>query len=77
MKQILSSRFVDIPEGVTVVVKARVITVKGPRGELTKDFKKRQMSLVKLNDKRIRVDVWGGSRKNLLVLEPLPHTLRT
>ena len=42
MKQILSSRFVDIPKGVTVDVKARVVTVKGPRGELTKDFKKRQ-----------------------------------
>ena len=68
MKQILSSRFVDIPKGVTVVVKARVVTVKGPRGELTKDFKKRQMSMVKLNDKRIRVDVWGGSRKELACL---------
>ena len=68
MKQILSSRFIDIPKGVTVVVKARVVTVKGPRGELTKDFKKRQMSMVKLNDKRIRVDVWGGSRKELACL---------
>lgn len=26
----------EIPEGVTVEVNSRVITVKGPRGELTK-----------------------------------------
>ena len=32
MKQIIASRTVDIPEGVTMEVKARKVRVKGPRG---------------------------------------------
>ena len=68
MKQILSTRFVEIPEGVTVDIKARVVTVKGPRGELTKKFTHRQMSMVKVSDKKIRVDIWGGGRKDLACL---------
>ena len=33
MKQLVSSRNITIPEGVTVEVKARQVRVKGPRGE--------------------------------------------
>ena len=32
MKQIVASRTVDIPEGITLEVKARKVRVKGPRG---------------------------------------------
>lgn len=32
MKQIIASRTVDIPEGITFEVKARKVRVKGPRG---------------------------------------------
>ena len=32
MKQIIASRTVDIPEGITMEVKARKVRVKGPRG---------------------------------------------
>lgn len=39
MKQILVSQSVKVPEGVQVRVKARVVTVVGPRGKLTRDFK--------------------------------------
>ena len=68
MRQILSTRFIAIPKDVTVTIKARTVTVKGPRGELTKTFKSRQTSMVKLSDKKIRVDIWGGSRKDLACL---------
>lgn len=33
MKQLLTTRDITIPEGVTVEVKARKVRVKGPRGE--------------------------------------------
>jgi len=33
MKQLVSSRTITIPEGVSVEVKARKVRVKGPRGE--------------------------------------------
>jgi len=32
MKQIIASKTVDFPEGITVEVKARKVRVKGPRG---------------------------------------------
>ena len=68
MRTVLATRFVTIPAGVEVTVKARVVTVKGPRGELTKAFKSRSMDIVKISDKRIRVDIWGGTRKELACL---------
>lgn len=37
MKQLITSRILDIPEGVTVEVKARKVRVKGPRGEYTSE----------------------------------------
>ena len=39
MKEINAFELVTVPEGITASVKSRVITVKGPRGTLTKDFK--------------------------------------
>lgn len=39
MRQIISSRAIEIPEGVTVEVKARRVTVTGPRGTLVRHFK--------------------------------------
>ena len=38
MKYILKTEKIVIPEGVTVDCKARVITVKGPKGTLKKKF---------------------------------------
>ncbi|KAJ8466520.1 hypothetical protein OPV22_029072 [Ensete ventricosum] len=35
MKTILSSQTMDIPEGVTVKVNAKIVEVEGPRGKLT------------------------------------------
>ena len=39
MKYILKTEKIVIPSRVTVTSKARVITVKGPKGTLTKSFK--------------------------------------
>lgn len=36
MKQIYKEEAFDVPEGVSVTIKARVITVVGPRGTLLK-----------------------------------------
>ena len=37
---------VILPEGVTVVVKYNVVTIKGPKGELTKTFDRNAISIV-------------------------------
>lgn len=39
MKQIVTNQTVKIPEGLTVTVRSRLVTVKGPRGVLKRSFK--------------------------------------
>lgn len=39
MKQIVTNQTVKIPPGLTVTVKSRLVTVKGPRGVLMRSFK--------------------------------------
>ncbi|PWA40168.1 Ribosomal protein L6 [Artemisia annua] len=67
MKTILSSETMDIPEGVTITVKAKIITVTGPRGTLTRDFKHLNLDFMLITDeegnKKLKVDAWFGSRK--------------
>ena len=54
----------EIPEGVTATVKARVVTVKGPRGTITKDFKHLQIELTVAEDgKSLKVARWFTSGK--------------
>lgn len=65
MKQIVSSEFVTIPDGVTVTVSRRKVTVKGPRGTLTKDFSHGHLQLNMLGKKKLRVQKWFGTRKEL------------
>merc|ERR1719352_1648225 len=72
MKEILKTRFVTVPEGVTIDIKARTVTVKGPRGELTRAFKHRAMEMTKVDDgKKIRVDIWFGLKKQLAGLRTI------
>ncbi|KAK3031021.1 hypothetical protein RJ639_036871 [Escallonia herrerae] len=68
MKTILSSETMDIPEGVKVKVKAKMIEVEGPRGKLTRDFKHLNLDFLLITDaetgqRKLKVDAWFGSRK--------------
>mmetsp|Transcript_8813 Transcript_8813/g.18917 ORF Transcript_8813/g.18917 Transcript_8813/m.18917 type:complete len:189 (+) Transcript_8813:92-658(+) len=66
MKTVLASRSISIPDGVTVEIKSRTVSVTGPRGTLTRSFKHIDMDLAKVgNGKQIRVDVWFAKRKEL------------
>ncbi|CAM9874945.1 unnamed protein product [Chrysoparadoxa australica] len=70
MKTVLSTRYVEIPEGVTLTTNARVVTVKGPRGELTRDFKHVSVDMQLLPSK-LRVDMWFGSRKQMACIRTI------
>jgi large subunit ribosomal protein L9e len=48
---------------VTIDVKARKVTVKGPRGALTKDFSHVDVELVPSKE-TLKVQVWFGIRKH-------------
>ncbi|XP_038971455.1 60S ribosomal protein L9-like [Phoenix dactylifera] len=64
MKTILASETMDIPEGVKVRVKAKVIEVEGPRGKLTRNFKHLNLDFqLTEGDRKLKVDAWFGSRK--------------
>jgi large subunit ribosomal protein L9e len=69
MKYIYSSEFLTIPEGVTASIKARVVTVTGPRGKLVRDFKHINISFTKRPEKPIiDIALHHGNRKNVAAL---------
>ena len=66
MKTILSTRYIEYPENVTVDVKARSVVVTGPRGTLKREFKHLNIDMQPIaGERKIRVDLWFGNRKQL------------
>lgn len=67
MKTILSSETMDIPDGIEIKIKAKIIEVTGPRGTLTRNFKHLNLDFMLITDeegkKKLKVDAWFGSRK--------------
>lgn len=68
MKFIQTDQVLAIPEGVTVDIKARVITVTGPRGTLTKSLKHIDVAFSKASDSEIKITVHHGDRKHVAAL---------
>jgi len=79
MKTLLSSRTVEIPEDVEVVIKARCVKVTGKLGELEREFKHVPMECRVVDaaaagmadedgenvKKYVKVDMWFANRKQL------------
>lgn len=63
-----ANKTLEVPEGVTVTVKARVVTVTGPRGVLVKDFRHQpvEMSVV---DNTITIAKWTASKPQIATLQ--------
>ncbi|KAI8020183.1 60S ribosomal protein L9-1 [Camellia lanceoleosa] len=58
----------DIPDGVKIKVKAKMIEMEGPRGKLTRNFKHLNLDVELITDaetgkKKLKIDAWFGSRK--------------
>jgi large subunit ribosomal protein L9e len=68
MKDIYKEEDFEIPDGVSLSVKSRLVTVKGPRGELTKNLRHINMEIKKISDKKIKLVVWHGARKHVACL---------
>ncbi|GAA5820624.1 hypothetical protein JCM10212_005712 [Sporobolomyces blumeae] len=79
MKQIYKEEELEIPTGVTVAIKARVITVTGPRGTLQKNAQHVNMSMrvVAPSEKainpvhKVKLVVWHGGRKHVACLRTI------
>ncbi|CAH2352314.1 60S ribosomal protein L9-B [[Candida] railenensis] len=68
MKYIQTDQILEIPEGVTVQIKAREIKVTGPRGVLLKNLKHIDVTFAKVSNKAIKITVHNGDRKHVAAL---------
>jgi large subunit ribosomal protein L9e len=66
MRDVIQTEELVVPEGVTVDVKSRLITVTGPRGTIKKNVRHVNMDiqLVKGKDNKVSLAVWQGGRKH-------------
>ncbi|CAG0917289.1 unnamed protein product [Notodromas monacha] len=63
MRQIITTQSVKVPDNVTVKVKSRYVTVKGPRGVLKRSFRHTHLHIHMPNKKEVKVDKWFGTKK--------------
>lgn len=68
MKIIESHDIVKFPENVKFTVDKRVVSVTGPRGSLTRNFRHMQIEILKSGKDTIRVRKWFGLRKELATI---------
>ncbi|PFH57405.1 hypothetical protein XA68_15120 [Ophiocordyceps unilateralis] len=68
MKYIHSQELLDIPEGVKVSIKSRIVTVEGPRGKLVKDLSHLSVNFGHPKKNTISIEIHHGSRKDVATL---------
>ncbi|RMD40893.1 hypothetical protein DV735_g4244, partial [Chaetothyriales sp. CBS 134920] len=72
MRYIFSQEQLVIPEGVTVHIRSRIVTVEGPRGKLTKDLSHIAVTFTLPKNTKgqdvIQIEIHHGSRKNVATL---------
>lgn len=76
MRDVLSTEELEVPEGVTVSIKSRIVTVTGPRGTLKKNLRHVNMDIQlvpgsKDGKKVISFAVWQGGRKHVACLRTI------
>jgi len=73
MRDVLKTEELDIPESVEITIKSRLITVKGPRGTLTKNVRHVDMDIqvVKGKASKVSLAVWQGGRKHVACLRTI------
>jgi large subunit ribosomal protein L9e len=74
MRDVHSTEELEIPEGVDVTVKSRIITVKGPRGTLVKNVRHIDMDIRLVKNKstaKVTLAVWQGGRKHVACLRTI------
>ena len=81
MKYIVSEQELEIPNGVTVDVNARTVSVKGPLGKLTKSFTHIPFEIRKENTKKsnkpgLRFRMWLQKKKRNAVLGTVRSIIR-
>jgi len=73
MRYLHSEETLEVPEGVSVTIKARNVTVTGPRGKLSKDLSHLAVDFSSPKKNVIGMAIHHGARKNVAAL----RTVRT
>lgn len=78
MRDILQTEELEIPSGVEVTIKSRVITVSGPRGTLTKNVRHVDMDIrvIKGKETKVTLAVWQGGRKHVACLRTIRSLIK-
>lgn len=72
MRDVLSTEELTIPEGVTVEIKSRLVTVTGPRGTLKKNLRHVNMDIqLVAKSNKVTLAVWQGGRKHVACLRTI------
>lgn len=71
MRTINANQSVKIPDGIDVTVNKRVITVKGPRGSLEKNFKHLAVDIYLKKPNLLTVEKWFGTKKELAAVRTI------
>lgn len=65
MRTINSNQCVKIPRGIEASVKSRIVTIKGPRGVLKRNFKHLSLDIHMSSPRTLKVEKWFGTKKEL------------
>lgn len=65
MRTINSNQCVKIPRGIEASVKSRIVTIKGPRGSLKRNFKHLALDIHMSSSRTLKVEKWFGTKKEL------------
>lgn len=65
MRTINSNQTVKIPRGIEAHVKSRIVTIKGPRGVLKRNFKHLALDIQVVTPRTLKVEKWFGTKKEL------------
>jgi large subunit ribosomal protein L9e len=74
MRDVLQTEELEVPEGITIEIKSRVIKVTGPRGTLTKNVRHVDMDIRVVKTKKsskVTLAVWQGGRKHVACLRTI------
>ncbi|CEM09054.1 unnamed protein product [Vitrella brassicaformis CCMP3155] len=71
MKYLYNSQTIDVPDGVDVEIKSRIVHVKGKFGELERNFRHLPVDIHLFEEdgkNKIRVEMWQGKSKQLAAI---------
>lgn len=73
MRDVLKTEELEIPDGIEVIIRSRLITVTGPRGTLKKNVRHVDMDirLIKGKTTKVSLAVWQGGRKHVACLRTI------